>query len=100
LKELKTLRKNAGRHQGTPTGKSKKAFQTTDDPKRPLVSAVESCSSALDFAPMENCRDVLQSQRSADLSQALAQANANGGAALASASLTEVNKCLSKASAS
>jgi len=69
-------------------------FKATNDPKRPLLSpAAEAVPPHLNFAPMENAADVLN-RSAADYRKALEQANASGGAALASASLTEVNKML------
>ena len=47
----------------------------------------------LNFAPMENAVDAL-TRSAAEYRKALEQANANGGAALASASLSEANKLL------
>jgi N-acetylated-alpha-linked acidic dipeptidase len=95
LKELKTLSQKMQddikeRNREIEEG----VFKATDDPKRPLVSpAVEAVPPHLNFAPMENAVDVLN-RSAADYRKALEQANANGGAALASASLTEVNKML------
>ena len=69
-------------------------FKATDDPKRPLVPpTVETVPPHLNFAPMENAVDAL-SRSAAEYRKALEHANANGGAALASASLAEVNKML------
>jgi N-acetylated-alpha-linked acidic dipeptidase len=69
-------------------------FKATNDPKRPLVSpVVEAVPPHLNFAPMENAVDALN-HSAADYRKALEQSNANGGAALASASLAEVNKML------
>jgi N-acetylated-alpha-linked acidic dipeptidase len=69
-------------------------FKATDDPKRPLVPpAVEAVPPHLNFAPMENAMEAL-SRSAGEYRKALEQANANGGAALASASLAEVNKML------
>src|SRR5947209_13601120 len=69
-------------------------FKATDDPKRPLVSpAVEAVPPHLNFAPMENGVDALF-RSATEYRKALEHANANGGAALASASLAEVNKML------
>src|SRR5437899_1000028 len=69
-------------------------FKATNDPKRPLVPpAVEAVPPHLNFAPMENAVDALN-HGAADYRKALEQANASGGAALASASLAEVNKML------
>jgi len=69
-------------------------FKATDDPKRPLVPpTVEAVPPHLNFAPMENAVDAL-SRSAAEYRKALEHANANGGTALASASLAEVNKML------
>src|SRR4029077_12325529 len=69
-------------------------FKATNDPKHPLVAPpVEAVPPHLNFAPMENAVDALN-RSAAEYRKALEQANANGGAALASASLAEVNKLL------
>jgi N-acetylated-alpha-linked acidic dipeptidase len=69
-------------------------FKATNDPKRPLVPpSVEVVPPHLNFAPLENAVDAL-SRSTAEYRKALEQANAIGGAALASASLPEVNKML------
>jgi N-acetylated-alpha-linked acidic dipeptidase len=69
-------------------------FNATNDPKRPLVPpSVEAVPPHLNFAPMENAAEAL-TRSAAEYRKALEQANANGGAALASASLAEVNKML------
>jgi len=69
-------------------------FKAVDDPKRPLVPpSVEAVPPHLNFAPMENAAEAL-TRSAAEYRKALEQANANGGAALASASLAEVNKML------
>jgi N-acetylated-alpha-linked acidic dipeptidase len=69
-------------------------FKATNDPKHPLVApSVEAVPPHLNFAPMENAVDAL-TRSAAEYHKALDQANANGGAALASASITEVNKLL------
>src|SRR5437879_3924593 len=69
-------------------------FKATNDPKRPLVPpAVETVPPHLNFAPFENAVDAL-TRSAAEYRKALDQVNANGGAALASASLAEVNKML------
>src|SRR5437899_1644217 len=69
-------------------------FQATNDPKRPLVPpAVEAVPPHLNFAPLENALDTL-TRSAAEYRKAFDQASANGGAALASASLAEVNKLL------
>jgi N-acetylated-alpha-linked acidic dipeptidase len=69
-------------------------FKATNDPKKPLVPPpTEAVPPHLNFAPMENAVDTL-SRSAAEYRKALEQANANGGAALASTSLAEVNKML------
>ena len=95
LKELKTL---SQKMQDDIRERNKEieegVFKATDDPKRPLVSpAVETVPPHLNFAPFENAVDAL-TRSAAEYRKALDQANANGGAALASASLAEVNKML------
>jgi N-acetylated-alpha-linked acidic dipeptidase len=69
-------------------------FTATNDPKKPLVPpAVEAVPPYLNFAPLDNALDAL-THSAADYHKALEQANANGGAALAAASLGEVNRML------
>jgi N-acetylated-alpha-linked acidic dipeptidase len=69
-------------------------FKATNDPKRPMLPPpAEAVPPHLNFAPMENAADAL-TKSAADYRKALEQANSNGGSALASASLTEVNKML------
>jgi N-acetylated-alpha-linked acidic dipeptidase len=69
-------------------------FKATFDPKRPLVApAVETVPPHLNFAPLENAVDAIN-RSAAEYRKAFDQANANGGAKLASASLAEVNKLL------
>jgi len=69
-------------------------FKATDDPRRPLVPpAVEAVPPHLNFAPMENAIEAL-SRSAGEYRKALEHANTDGGAALASASLAEVNKML------
>src|ERR1700719_1761483 len=95
LKELKTL---SQKMQDDIRERNKEieegVFKATDDPKRPLVPpAVETVPPHLNFAPFENAVDAL-TRSAAEYRKALDQANANSGAALASASLAEVNKML------
>jgi N-acetylated-alpha-linked acidic dipeptidase len=95
LKELKTL---SQKMQDDIRERNKEieegVFKATNDPKWPLVPpAVETVPPHLNFAPFENAVDAL-TRRAAEYRKALDQANANGGAALASASLAEVNKML------
>jgi N-acetylated-alpha-linked acidic dipeptidase len=69
-------------------------FEATNDPKRPAMApAIEAVPPHLNFAPLENAADVL-TRSAAEYRRALEKASANGGAALASASLTQVNKML------
>jgi N-acetylated-alpha-linked acidic dipeptidase len=69
-------------------------FKATNDPRRPLVPpSVEAVPPHLNFAPFENAVDAL-TRSAAEYRKALDQANAGGGAPLASASLAEVNKLL------
>jgi len=69
-------------------------FQATNDPRRPLVPpSTEAVPPHLNFAPLENAVDTL-TRSAAEYRKAFDQANANGGAALASASLAQVNKLL------
>ena len=95
LKELKTLSQKmqddiSDRNREIEDG----VFKATNDPKRPLVPPlVEAVPPHLNFAPMENATEAL-SRSAAAYRKALEQANANGGAVLASASLAEVNKML------
>jgi len=95
LKELKTLSQKMQddireRNREIEEG----LFKATDDPKRPLVPpSVEAVPLHLNFAPMENAVEAL-TRSAEEYHKALEQANANGGAALASSSLAEVNKLL------
>jgi N-acetylated-alpha-linked acidic dipeptidase len=69
-------------------------FSATNDPKRPLVPpAAETVAPFLNYAPLDNAVETL-ARASAEYGKALARANENGGAALASASLAEVNRLL------
>jgi len=69
-------------------------FKATNDPRRPLVPpAVEAVPPHLNFTPFENAVDLLN-RSAAEYHKAYEQANANGGVALGSASLAEVNKLL------
>src|SRR3989454_2949833 len=95
LKELKTL---SQKMQDDIRERNKEieegVFKATNDPKRPLVPpAVEPVPLHLNFAPLENAVDVL-TRSAAEYRRALEHVNANGGAALVSASLAEVNKML------
>jgi len=69
-------------------------FKATNDPKKPLIPpAVETVPPHLNFAPLENAVDVL-TRSAAEYRKAMEETNANGGAALAAASIPEVNKLL------
>jgi N-acetylated-alpha-linked acidic dipeptidase len=69
-------------------------FAAVNDPKKPLVPPRnEAVPLHLNFAPFDNAVDQL-TRSAAEYRKALEQANANGGAALASASLVEVNRLL------
>jgi N-acetylated-alpha-linked acidic dipeptidase len=95
LKELKTLAQKTQddikeRNREIEEG----VFKATNDPKRPLVAPpVEEVPPHLNFAPLENASEAL-TRSAMEYHKALEQANANGGVALASASLTQVNKML------
>jgi N-acetylated-alpha-linked acidic dipeptidase len=95
LKELKTL---SQKMQDDIRERNKEieegVFKATNDAKRPLVPpSAEAVPPHLNFAPLENAVDAL-TRSAAEYRKSLEQANANGGAALASASLAEVNKML------
>jgi N-acetylated-alpha-linked acidic dipeptidase len=69
-------------------------FSATNDPKKPLVAPPsEGVPPFLNFAPFDNAVEQLN-RSAAGYRKALEQANANGGAALASASLVDVNRLL------
>jgi N-acetylated-alpha-linked acidic dipeptidase len=69
-------------------------FKATNDPKKPLIPpAVETVPLHLNFAPLENAVDVL-TRSAAEYRKALEESSANGGTALAAASIAEVNKML------
>jgi N-acetylated-alpha-linked acidic dipeptidase len=69
-------------------------FSATNDPRRPLVAPkVETIPPHLNFAPLENATDAL-TRSAGEYKKAFEKANANGGAAFASASLDDVNKML------
>jgi N-acetylated-alpha-linked acidic dipeptidase len=69
-------------------------FTATNDPKKPLIAPpTETIPPYLNFAPFDNAVDQLN-HAAADYKKALDKANANGGSALASASLAEVNRLL------
>ena len=69
-------------------------FSATNDPRTPLVApSTETVPTHLNFAPLDDAVDAL-ARSSAEYHKALERANANAGAALASASLAEVNRLL------
>jgi N-acetylated-alpha-linked acidic dipeptidase len=69
-------------------------FKATNDPRRPFViPSVEAVPPFLNFAPLENAADAVV-RSAAVYRKALDQATANGGSALSSNSLVEVNKML------
>jgi N-acetylated-alpha-linked acidic dipeptidase len=69
-------------------------FQATDDPKKPLtIPAEETLPPYLNFAPLDNASSAL-TLSAAQYRKAFDKANLHGGGALASTSLTEVNKLL------
>jgi N-acetylated-alpha-linked acidic dipeptidase len=69
-------------------------FKASDDPRQPLVAPkVETVPPHLNFAPIENAVEEV-TRSAAEYHKAFEEANANGGARLASASLAEVNRLL------
>src|ERR1700719_311505 len=69
-------------------------FKATDDPHQPLVApAAEALPPHLNFAPLDNATVALGRSVS-EYRKALEKINANGGSAMAAASLTDVNKLL------
>jgi|GraSoi_2013_40cm_1033754.scaffolds.fasta_scaffold01323_4 N-acetylated-alpha-linked acidic dipeptidase len=69
-------------------------FKATDDPRHPLVAPpAEAVPPHLNFAPLENASEEV-ARSAAEYRKAFEQANANGGARLASASLAGVNHLL------
>jgi N-acetylated-alpha-linked acidic dipeptidase len=69
-------------------------FKASEDPRHPLVApAMETVPPHLNFAPIENAAEEV-TRSAAEYRKAFEQASANGGAQLASASLTEVNRLL------
>ncbi len=69
-------------------------FKATDDPRHPLVApAAETVPPHLNFASLENATEEL-ARSAGEYRKALEQANGNGGAQLASASLADVNHLL------
>ena len=69
-------------------------FQATNDPRHPLVAPPsQTVPPHLNFAPLENAADTL-TLAATEYKKALDKVNANGGAALSSASLADVNRLL------
>ncbi|HEY1925432.1 MAG TPA: transferrin receptor-like dimerization domain-containing protein [Candidatus Acidoferrum sp.] len=69
-------------------------FSATNDPKEPLIAPpAETVPTYLNFAPLDNAGDAL-AHSAAEYHKAYEHATANGGTALASASLAEVNQLL------
>jgi N-acetylated-alpha-linked acidic dipeptidase len=69
-------------------------FSATNDPRTPLVvPSTEAVPGHLNFAPLDDAVDAL-AHSAAEYHKALEHANANGGSALASTSLAEVNQLL------
>src|SRR5258705_1733942 len=69
-------------------------FKASDDPRQPLVAPkVETVPPHLNFAPIENAAEEV-TRSAAEYHKAFEEANANGGARLASASVAEVNRML------
>jgi N-acetylated-alpha-linked acidic dipeptidase len=95
VKELKTLaQKTQADIQERNREIEEGVFQATDDPKKPLIApAVEPVAPYLNFAPLDNATVAL-GRSAAEYRKALEKINANGGSAMASASLADVNKLL------
>ena len=69
-------------------------FSATNDPKTPLVAPpAETVPTHLNFAPLDDALDAL-ARSAAEYHKALEHANADGGSALASTSLADVNRLL------
>jgi N-acetylated-alpha-linked acidic dipeptidase len=69
-------------------------FSATNDPKEPLIAPpAETVPTYLKFAPLDNAGDAL-AHSAVEYHKAYEHATANGGTALASASLAEVNQLL------
>src|SRR5580700_8156922 len=70
------------------------AFSASADPKQKYVSSArQDMPPHLNFAPLQNSADAL-THAAEEYRKALAQANAKGGAALSSASMSQVNRML------
>jgi N-acetylated-alpha-linked acidic dipeptidase len=69
-------------------------FSATNDPKTPLVAPpAETVPTHLNFAPLDDALDAL-ARSAAEYHKALEHANGDGGSALASTSLADVNRLL------
>ena len=95
VKELKTL---AQKTQADIEERNREieegVFQATDDPKKPLIApVVETVPPYLNFAPLDNATGALL-RSATEYRKALEKINANGGSAMAAASLADVNKLL------
>jgi N-acetylated-alpha-linked acidic dipeptidase len=95
VKELKTLaQKTQADIQERNREIEEGVFQATVDPKKPLIAPpVETPAPYLNFAPLDNATGALVRSAS-EYRKALEKLNANGGSAMAAASLTDVNKLL------
>ncbi|MDP9338746.1 MAG: M28 family peptidase [Acidobacteriota bacterium] len=95
VKELKTLaQKSQADIQERNREIEEGLFPATDDPKKPLtIPAVETVPPYLNFAPLENAANALD-RGAAEYRKAFEKMNLNGGSAMASSSLAEVNKLL------
>jgi N-acetylated-alpha-linked acidic dipeptidase len=95
VKELKTLaQKTQADIQERNREIEEGVFQATDDPKKPLiVPSVEPAAPYLNFAPLDNAAVAL-GRSATEYRKALEKINANGGNAMAAASLADVNKLL------
>jgi N-acetylated-alpha-linked acidic dipeptidase len=97
LKELKTLAQKSReeiveRNRELEEG----VFTALTDPREKLVPpAKEAVPPFLNFAPLDNASDALM-RASVEYRKALEKATANGGAAMAKASLAEVNQALAE----
>jgi N-acetylated-alpha-linked acidic dipeptidase len=69
-------------------------FQAVNDPRRPMVAPkTETVPPHLNFAPLENAAEAL-ARSAGEYKKSFDHANANGGAALAAASVADINKLL------
>jgi N-acetylated-alpha-linked acidic dipeptidase len=95
VKELKTLaQKTQADIQERNREIEEGVFQATDDPKKPLIAPpVETPAPYLNFAPLDNATVAL-GRSAAEYRKALEKINANGGNAMAAASLADINTLL------